>query len=153
MENLKEYFNSFENSLSKISDEKKPSWGILTPQHMIEHLSGVVAVSTGKVSIPPFADEEKMLSNKNRFFENLSFPKNVPINGEYGKLRDLRFSSLQEACQVLTDQVKLFIEMVESNPDQQFLHPVLGVLNLKEWEIFHLVHFNHHFEQFDLLDA
>ena len=53
--------NLFERltSLRNLPADRQAKWGIMTPHHMIEHLSGSMRMSNGKVYLPQLIADEK----------------------------------------------------------------------------------------------
>jgi len=53
--------NVFEEALNKLTEEAKPAWGIMTPQHMIEHLEMGYRIAAGEIQDFKVATPEKYI--------------------------------------------------------------------------------------------
>ena len=47
--------------LSNLQENMKPKWGIMTPQHMIEHLEYTYRIASGEIQDFEIATPEKIL--------------------------------------------------------------------------------------------
>lgn len=137
--------------LAQLTAEDQPKWGIMTAQHMVEHLSSLFLFTIEKVKLKPFFDAEKLERNyKYLIKDKRPFSKNIKLPHLQG-LQPLRFDSLAAAIQVLKKFVEQFYAFFTIYPDKKTLHPAIGMLNFEEWEWNHYSHTRHHLEQFDLL--
>ena len=136
--------------------DQKGQWGIMTPQHMVEHVGGVIyGTAMGKGSATLAIPEEQAAKMKGRFFSAYyPFPKSVKMPGTQDKPAEqfpLRMASLEEAKEKLNGAVSKFIKQQEANPEQIALHGYFGNLTMEEWLAFHIKHMEHHLMQFGLL--
>ena len=138
--------------LKGLEQEKPAAWGLMSAQHMVEHLSGLFLFTIGKIQRAPFYEEEKLQRNyKYLITEDKPFARNIRIKGLEQPL-PLRFDSLEEAISRLKKGVEGFYSYFGSKPKaHKTVHPSLGALNFEEWELFHSKHFKYHFSQFELL--
>jgi len=139
--------------LFKLPADKQPAFGIMTPQHMIEHLAMVTEFSNGKRT----SELQKSVETSARWKQVLIYSDyemqpgvKAPFISE-NTLPDLKCTSLNDAIDNLTDELNKFEKFFEENPEKKVMHPALGLLNFKEWVIFHNKHFAHHFRQFELI--
>ncbi len=138
--------------LDKLEDSHLPVFGKMSPQHMIEHISAIVLYSNGRRSVPLLFSEEKAAKFKAYLIDtDNEFPVGfrAPLIGE--DLLPLRFVNLDAAKSILMKEVNRYHEYWEQNKDGKMMHPTLGILDHREWTIFHNKHFTHHFNQFNLL--
>ncbi len=143
-------YEHFLQKLDEIQENARPEWGIMTPHHMIEHLSMLFVISNGKFQAPSFLPEEKQARRKHGFFERqLPFPKNFSPLGE-PKLEKLRFENINAAKQKLKAALERYQQYHQENPEVRCNHPVMGPLNHQEWNEFHARHIQHHLEQFGI---
>lgn len=139
----------FEN----LKDDSKPKWGKMSLQHAIEHLSDSLLISNGKnplkmpeIPTQTFDHLRKFLLGKNQFPQGFI----SPLIGD--DLPDLRNENLENAKNELVKEIENYMIFWSENPNAKFYNPTFGILNFKEWELFHNKHFRHHFNQFGLID-
>lgn len=152
----KDDFNSalVETLLGSLTPATRPLWGIMTPQHAVEHLTVSVKASVGKTKPIILVSAQEAANNKKALIENDDlWPQNLK-NALLPKdsLAPLRYSTLGEAKQKLIFAVKEFEQYYTEHPDAVHPNPFLGNLDQKEWLQFHFKHFRHHFIQFGLLE-
>lgn len=137
--------------LSRLSDDTAPKWGILTPQHMVEHLVSSWRISNGKAQAPCITPEERLSALRQFLFSDKPFQKNIknPILPE--GLTPLRKKNLEEANQQLVNEIRDFFAYFEEHPNSKPIHPIFGELDKEGWLLFQEKHIKHHFEQFGLL--
>ncbi|NQX84509.1 MAG: phenylacetic acid degradation bifunctional protein PaaZ [Flavobacteriaceae bacterium] len=139
--------------LSKLSEVAKPQWGIMTPQHMIEHLEYTYKIAAGEIQDFEIATPEKILDKvKNSLWNYDKFPKNshFPLLKK-DTLEPLKHDNLAVAIEAFKAQRNIYIEFFKEHPDVKLKNMVFGVLNRYEWYLLERKHLNHHFEQFNLL--
>ena len=137
--------------LEGLKTEKTPKWGVMTAQHMVEHLGLTVKISNGKKNVPLITPIEQLEIRRTFLFGKMPFPKNVKIAGVNTEFSALKFQDLETAIQALYNEIQDFITYFEGNDGLKPMHPVFGELTKAEWMLFHQKHFNHHFLQFGLL--
>jgi len=144
-------FNRFLEEAEKLSPETKPLWGIMTPQHMVEHLLLTVKVSNNKIKVECFNPPEKIPTLKKFLLSERPLPKNFinPIIGE--GLLPIQFNNYEDAITGLKIEIEDFYKFFENNPEAVITNPTFGELNRTEWEIFHKKHFTHHLSQFGIV--
>jgi hypothetical protein len=137
--------------LNKLDPQRKPLWGKMTPQHMVEHLILAVQMSNGKLKLKCFNPPEKIPSLKRFLMSSKSLPKLFvnPVIGE--DLRPFEYSSIVEALEKLKYEIDDYAIFFENNPDAKPVNVTFGELNKEEWDVFHKKHFTHHLSQFGLL--
>ena len=139
--------------LSKLTKDTNPKWGIMTPQHMIEHLEYTYKIASGEIQDFEIATPEKILEKvKNSLWNYKKFPQNsqFPVL-EKDTLDDLKHESLEVAIEKFKAQRKIYVEFFKKNPDEILKNMVFGELSRYEWYLLERKHLNHHFEQFNLL--
>ena len=135
--------------IQHLSVTTEAQFGILTPQHMVEHLILTVKMSAGRIPIPEFVPNERQLAQKKALlFTDLPFPKGIKGPGLPDTLLDLRFPDLETAKAELIKSWDAYQLLFKENPTKQTLHPGFGLLNFDEWERFHAKHNDHHLSQF-----
>ncbi len=141
-----------ENLLTSLDIHQKPVWGSMQPQQMIEHLSLSVKgsyLSKAQLAVP----EEKAIALKQAFiYSDMELPRGIKSSMyKDGELPPLRFASKDAAIEVLLKEIDAFYAFFEEHQERLTMNPVVGLLNLREWEVFHGKHFLHHFKQFQLI--
>ncbi|WP_298900198.1 phenylacetic acid degradation bifunctional protein PaaZ [uncultured Psychroserpens sp.] len=142
-----------EECLSKLNEDTKPQWGIMTPQHMIEHLEYTYKIAAGEIQDFEVATPEKILEKvKNSLYNYRKFPKNsnFPLL-EKDTLDDLKHENLAIAIETFKTQRAAYLNYFKENPEATLSNMVFGELNRYEWYLMERKHLNHHFEQFGLL--
>lgn len=157
MDALKTTFirETFPQKLAELQSDTKPLWGVMTAQHMVEHLGGAFAMSRGKFNLPLVIPEERIPKAVAWLRSDKPFGKHVNgIGLKPGQLMPLRFADLEEAKEKTTSQIdKFYAFMATLEEGKTFLHPAFGELPAEDWEQFHYKHIYHHLTQFGLLDA
>jgi|TARA_B110000093_G_C12744039_1_gene315627 oxepin-CoA hydrolase/3-oxo-5,6-dehydrosuberyl-CoA semialdehyde dehydrogenase len=140
--------------LKKLNGNEKAEFGLMTPQHMIEHLALSIKFSNGKA--PQKFVFEKEMAKKIKFhitqtknemkpgFKTPILPKN--------ELLDLNFENIGEAINNLITEIKDFVQFKRENPKMKPINPVMGEMELSDWGIFHNKHIRHHLRQFKLIE-
>jgi oxepin-CoA hydrolase/3-oxo-5,6-dehydrosuberyl-CoA semialdehyde dehydrogenase len=139
--------------LNKLKADAKPKWGIMTPQHMIEHLEYTYKIASGDIQDFEVATPEKILEKvHNSLYNYEKFPKNTsfPLL-EKDKLDDLRHPDLAIAIEKFKEQREKYLEYFNENPGAILKNLVFGELNRYESYLLERKHLNHHFEQFGLI--
>ncbi len=142
-----------EECLSKLSENTKPKWGIMTPQHMLEHLEYTYKIASGELQDFEIATPEKYLDvvhdslyNFEKFPQNSQFPQL-----EKDTLASLIHPDLETAKAKFLEQRYKYLQFFKENPDAVLKNLVFGELNKYESYLLERKHLNHHFEQFGLL--
>lgn len=137
--------------LQTLKVDQQPEWGIMTPQHMVEHLIVTVKISNGGLVIPRAVPEEQVPQYKKVLLESdEEMPRGRKAKGMDGLL-DLRYPSLEAAIDKLDSEIEKFHVYFNENPDATPVNPVLDKVGYADWKTFHKKHFTHHFKQFSLI--
>lgn len=144
--------DNVEGYLSKLKEDTKAQWGIMTPQHMLEHLTAGFEAATNKIKLDVSTPEEQLEKYQDSLFNYRAMPKNfqAPMLPK-GKTDELRFEDLQQAKEELLkawDEYELYYK---ENPEATAANAVFGELDKDHWDLLNRKHFNHHFEQFSIL--
>ncbi len=136
--------------LQQLSLQSKAKFGILTPQHMVEHLILTLKMSAGRIQIPEIVPTEKQLAQKQALlFTDFPFPQGIKAPGLPATLLELRYLDLETAKAELIKSYEAYQLLFQENPTKHTPHPRFGLLNFDEWQRFHAKHMNHHLGQFD----
>ncbi len=142
-----------EECLSKLKADTKPKWGIMTPQHMLEHLEYTYRIASGEIQDFEIATPEKILEKVHHSLYNYdAFPKNTnfPLL-EKNTLDKLKYPDLATAKEKFLEVREAYKTFFKENPDAKLKNLVFGELNRYESYLLERKHLNHHFEQFGLL--
>jgi hypothetical protein len=140
-----------QQKLALLSADSPSQFGIMTPQHMVEHLIITFKLSQGKISLPEKEPSPRALEAKQAIlYGNMELPRGVKAPGLGDQLMELRFGSLDEAKVGLAKALEDFDLYYASNKDLKHYHPAFGKLNYEEWLAFHQKHFKHHLGQFGI---
>lgn len=139
--------------LDKLQDDTQPLWGILTPQHMLEHIVGSWRVSNGNAEARLAVSPEELQENRDFIYSDREFEENAknPIMPPDG-LWPLRKKSLEDAKQQLLKEVSDFFDYFDAHPNARPVHPIFGSLDKDGWLRFQRKHMQHHFRQFRMID-
>lgn len=135
--------------LQKLTLQSEAKFGILTPQHMVEHLILTVKLSSGRIPIPEIVPNENQLAQKQALlFSDIPFPQGIKAPGLPDSLLELRLPDLETAKSALIASWEAYHLAFKENPALLTPHPRFGLLNFEEWQRFHAKHLDHHLGQF-----
>lgn len=139
--------------LTRLDTQTPARWGLMSPQHMVEHLADFVNLSAGKINMPLSVPEDQvplyrafLLSDK-QFRENTKAPKGVMPETPGA----CRYNTLEEALADLQKAIDNFFNYFDNDTVKTTLHPAFGHLNVDDWLVLHEKHMRHHLRQFGLL--
>lgn len=144
--------NDFFLLLNNISAETKASWGKMSAQQMVEHVTGFFKVSTEKIKFNLVTPEEHLPNYKEFLFSDKQFRENTkaPVSVIGEEPLPIRCKSYEEAIEKLHKAVDEFVEYFKNDPLKKTMHPVFGPLNFNEWVLLHYKHVTHHLRQFGI---
>lgn len=136
--------------LETLKVDQQPEWGIMTPQHMVEHLILTIKISNGGLAIPLAIPKEQVPQYQKVLLESEDeMPRGRKAKGMDGLL-GLRYESLENAIVKLDTEIEKFHAYFDENPNAKPVNPVLDEVGYQDWKTFHKKHFTHHFKQFNL---
>lgn len=137
-------------ALSKLDADTPPSWGNMSAQRMVEHLTDMLRVANGKTLQSLLLPEEKV--EKMQLFLESDKPMARGVEVPFApKDWTLRHEELDLAIDEFTDEWLAFEEYFYENPEAKLTHAYYGPLNFEQWRKLNDKHILHHFEQFNLL--
>jgi oxepin-CoA hydrolase/3-oxo-5,6-dehydrosuberyl-CoA semialdehyde dehydrogenase len=144
---------TIEGYLNKLTEDTKPLWGSMTPQHMVEHLEYSTRISSGEIQDFEFSTPEKIMEKVHATLYNYEkMPRDFAAPPQLEEeLKTLKHENLDTAKQKLLEAYDDHIAYFKEYPEATLKNIVFGHLNRYEWNLFHRKHYNHHFEQFNLL--
>ncbi|WP_405205181.1 phenylacetic acid degradation bifunctional protein PaaZ [Aquimarina sp. LLG6339-5] len=144
---------NIEGYLAKLKEDSKPAWGIMTAQHMVEHVEKTIRIGAGEIQDFEIATPEEYLEKvQEMVYNHKPMPKghNHPLMKEES-LEALVHEDLITAKKKLLEAMDEFEIYFKENPDAITKNAVFGEMNKFEWDLLNVKHLNHHFKQFGLL--
>ena len=144
--------SNIENILNGLLSDTRPHWGILSPQHMIEHLEYFNQVALGSIKIDFITPAHRLEKYTESLYNYRRMPKSYQLEIlKKGETEDLRFDSFEKAKEAFLTSLAEVEAKFNSDPGFKAFNPTFGMLNRYEWQLYCQKHFQHHFEQFGLL--
>lgn len=139
-------------ALDRLTEDHTPQWGMLTPQHMVEHLEFFIQMAMDKVETKIITPEKRIERFKESLFNYREMPRSFdhPLLKEK-ELEDLRFGNLTEAKAALLTAIDKYETFFKENPGIETPNTVFGMLDKQLWDLMNRKHFHHHFSQFGLV--
>ncbi len=143
---------SIRERLDQLTEENPPLWGIMSAQHMVEHLEFFLQMAVGQVETDIATPDKHLEKVQASLYNYESMPKEYqqPLLKK-GSTEDLRHTNLEEAKQALLKAYDDFESYYDANPEAQHPNTIFGMLDKELWDLLNRKHFNHHFQQFGLL--
>lgn len=144
--------DTVDTALNALTESTQAKWGLLTPQHMVEHLEYFYDLGFGKIKAEMTTPEKYLEKTQEMLFNFRPMPKEFqhPLLKK-GELEDLKYGSLEEAKDALRKSMDESDAYFKNNPKGTLFNPVFGDLDDEMWENYNRKHFHHHFEQFGLV--
>lgn len=144
--------NEFTPLLKKLSPDTAPNFGLMTSQHMIEHLIGAL-----QSTIVKHEGERENPANENqlgmqKFIRSGSVITHKPSDKTKADLPALTNASLEAAIALVPKAVQDFYDFQDNNPDYKPYAFYMGEMLYEEIELFHFMHIKYHLWQFGLLE-
>ena len=139
--------------LHKLNEDSKPKWGILTPQHLFEHLEQGYRIMSGEIQDFEIATPEKILEKVHHSLYNYDkFPMGTKFpTMKKDALEELIHPDFETAKAKLIEAREQYKTFFKENPEAILKNMVFGELNKYESYLLERKHLNHHFEQFGIL--
>ena len=149
----------FEYSIAKVeeflmglTEDTPPKWGIMTAQHMVEHLASFNDVALRKTPMEMLTPAHKLERYTESLYNYRKMPRGFQLATlKKGETEDLRFASLDEAKDALMKGLQEVEAAYKDDSNFKAFNPTFGELNSYEWKLYLQKHIQHHFEQFGLL--
>lgn len=141
-----------EEKLYQLTENHTAKWGILKPQHMVEHFEYFMQMAVGNVKTSVTTPEKYLEKTQDSLWNYRGLIKSYdhPMLRK-GELEDLRFESLEEAKEALLKAYDEFEIFFKENPTITTPNTVFGNLDKFHWDLLNRKHFYHHFKQFGLV--
>jgi oxepin-CoA hydrolase/3-oxo-5,6-dehydrosuberyl-CoA semialdehyde dehydrogenase len=142
---------TIQKRIENLTADTPAKFGIMTAQHMIEHLIITQKLSYGKIRLPAFEpSEQQLLQKKTLLYTEIAFPKGIKAPGLPETLLDLKHPNLQIAKTEFLKSIEEYQDTFKLHKDLTTIHPRFGPLSFEEWELFHSKHIDHHLKQFGI---
>jgi hydroxymethylglutaryl-CoA reductase len=138
------------DALDRLTISKKPVWGKMTAQEMVEHLSDLLIISRGVKKFTLNENDETIARRQQFLYSDKEMARNIAIPFRKDII-ELRHNELALSIDEFTIEWLNFIEYYEENPGATETHPYYGALDFEKWMKLHVKHFKHHFQQFELI--
>lgn len=136
--------------LDKLSPNRQPLWGTMSAQRMVEHLSELIKVSSGKTKLPLQIEPEKIERMQAFIYSDKPMAKGIDV--PFAKKETLRHEEIELAIDEFLLEWIDFESHFENDEEKTEIHPFYGELNYEKWCKLHAKHFTHHFQQFGLIE-
>ena len=139
--------------IHKLTENSKPQWGILTPQHLLEHLEQGYRIMSGEIQDFDIATPEKILDKvHNSLYNYEKFPIDTAFpTMKKGEVENLVHADFDTAKTKFFEARQVYKTFFKENPEAVMKNMVFGELNRYESYLLERKHLNHHFEQFGVL--
>jgi oxepin-CoA hydrolase/3-oxo-5,6-dehydrosuberyl-CoA semialdehyde dehydrogenase len=140
--------------LHKLTENSTPKWGILTPQHLLEHLEHGYKIMSGEIQDFDIVTPSTILDKvHNSLYNYEKFPlgTNFPTMKK-GEVENLVHPDFDTAKAKFLEAREKYTTFFNENPDAVLKNMVFGELNKYESYLLERKHLNHHFEQFGLIN-
>lgn len=140
--------------LNKLTENVQPSWGILTPQHLLEHLEQGYRIMSGEIQDFEIATPEKILDKvHNSLYNYDKFPMGTKFpTMKKDALEDLIHPDFATAKAKFFEAREQYKTFFKENPEALMKNMVFGEMNKYASYLLERKHLNHHFEQFGILE-
>lgn len=135
--------------LRQIPPDRKPLWGQMNLQQMVEHLSREgFQQAAGLLQVSLVTDAEQLPKMQAFIRSDKAFREHTknPLMPEIPY--PLRHVSLEAACITLQKDIAVFFDVFKQSPEKQVLNPFFGVLDYELSVLLLYKHSLHHLRQF-----
>ncbi len=108
-----------EKYLSKLSENSKPKWGMMTPQQMVEHLEYTYRIASGEIQDFEIATPEKYLEETHSTLYNYrKMPKEYEFPlAKQSKITETKHPDLETAKAKMLEARADYLKYFKQNPD------------------------------------
>lgn len=144
--------NELPKILENLSPETEGNFGLMTPQHMVEHLTWAIKTTAKKYEGERESPPNKRQLGFQKFIRNGSVLQHRPSDKTKADLPPLKYSSLEEAISFIPESVQRFYDFWDANQDYRPYLSFMGEMPFEDLELFHYMHFRFHLWQFGLIE-
>lgn len=140
-----------EAHINQLEEKAKPLWGIMTPQHLIEHFIYLFKMSIGEIQLEAITPLDKIQAYQASLHSDRLLPKNFEAPYlQKGRPENLEYASLEDAKAAFSIYFDKYEAYYRNNQKAKNTHVIYGALDKEHWDLLLAKHFDHHFRQFDL---
>ena len=143
---------NLESGLAHLYEDTRAQWGLMTAQHMVEHLIFHFRTALGQLPTEIKTPEEKIEKFQESLWNFQVMPKNFKhplLNPD--EAAPLEYTSLKEAKSALLELWDAYQAWFKANPGMETPNAVFGMLDKFHWDLLGRKHLDHHFRQFGLI--
>jgi oxepin-CoA hydrolase/3-oxo-5,6-dehydrosuberyl-CoA semialdehyde dehydrogenase len=145
---------SVEKYLKSLTEESKAAWGMMSSQHMVEHMEMAYKIAAGEMQDFEIATAPEHLD---KVVETVYNHKPMPRSYSHPlmhkeKTEDLVHTDLNTAKQKLFEAWERYEAYFKANPEVKTKNAVFGALDKFEWDLLNVKHWNHHLKQFGIIE-
>jgi hypothetical protein len=136
--------------LQKLRTDTTPLWGKMSVQQMIEHLTDVVMVASGKIKLPIITPPDRLPKLREFMLGDKPFKENTksPVVSE--EPAPVKKHTKEAAIGKLQEEIIYFFERFEKTPGLKTTNPVFGELDFDMNIQLLYKHALHHLRQFGI---
>lgn len=144
----RDYFiEDVREKIKALKHDQKPAFGLMSPQHMIEHLIWVTKASVKEMGPIPEELTKGQLGFM-KFVDNGAEFKYRPSDKSEADLPPLKFDNLEDALTEFPNAIQRMIYAIDNLPEgSAFYNPMMGKLTGDQMALFHRQHFAWHLEK------
>jgi len=138
--------------LKKLPADREANFGLMSPQHMVEHLAVTLKSSVrriGEVENPP----TKGQLGFQKFIAKGSILEHRPSDKTKADLPPLKYDNIEDAIAQVEVAIHRFYNHFESQPDFKCYNVFFGELGFEDLELFNFMHYRYHLWQFGLIET
>lgn len=144
--------NEFPELLNTLSPDTEGDFGLMTPQHMVEHLVQAIESATVKYEGERESPANAQQLGMQKFIKSGSVLSHKPSDKTKADLPPLNYATLEEAISFVPKAVHEFYDFHDTNSDYIPYASYLGEVPFEDVELFHYMHIRYHLWQFGLLE-
>ena len=142
----------FPKLLNNLSPNSKANFGLMTPQHMVEHLIGAIESATEKYEGEREKPATEQQLGMQQFIKSGCVLSHRPSDKTKADLPPLKHASLEEAISLVPKAVQKYYAFQDANSNYIPYAYYMGEVSFEEVELFHFMHIQYHLWQFGLLE-
>lgn len=129
--------------IKELTPTIRPTFGLMSAQHMLEHLVWVSKSTTKQFDPPKEEPNDSQLFFKKFVQKGANF-RYKPTDKTRDSLDPPRFQSLEEVVEMVPEAIS---RMYAFDEDHVFYNPMMGSFTFAEMELFHRKHYEHHLQR------